>query len=213
MTLDTLNGPEWSMEHYQDDNVEHDLYDSVIMEYNDIQGISVEYSIRNEEIEMDYLYGESINTGYLGPYTTKITYEVTEEPTITDPFGITSIDVIQYAHIPKSTFIRDVSSVYGDITYEPKPGDVLKTLWNNSAYEVVDAGEEESIFHLKKSVWDLILKPYRFSDQSESAREISPDVDSTLTEPLSAYGNNDLIEDESDDIDNYTDVDSAIYGF
>jgi hypothetical protein len=213
MTLDTLNGPEWSMEHYQDDNVEHDLYDSVIMEYNDIQGISVEYSIRNEEIEMDVLYGESTNTGYLGPYTTKITYEVTEEPTVTDPFGITSIDVIQYAYIPKSTFIRDICSQYGDITYEPKPGDVLKTLWNQRTYEVVDAGEEESIFHLKKLVWELILKPYRFSDQSESARDVSVDIDSTLSEPLTAFGDNEWLEEESEDIDSYSDVDTSIYGF
>jgi hypothetical protein len=208
MQLDTLTKPEWDLEHYQDDNVEHDLFESVVVEYNDIQGSSINYYIRDESIEMDYLYGESTNTGYLGPYETKITYEVTEEPSITDPFGITSIDVIQYAHIPKNTFIRDVSN-----EYEPKPGDVLKILWNERSYEVVDVGEEAAVFLSNKPVWELILKPYRFSDQSDSARDVSYDVDSTLSEPLTAYGENIWIEEESDDIDNFTDVDTAIYGF
>lgn len=208
MPLDTLIKPEWEMEHYQEGNVEHDLFDSVVVEYNDIQGSSISYYIRDESIEMDVLYGESVNTGYLGPYSTKMTYEVTEEPSITDPFGITSIDVIQYAYLPKSTFLRDVSSVY-----DPKPGDIIKTLWNNRSYEVVDVGEEMSVFHLKKAVWEFILKPYRFSDQSDSARDISNDLDSTLSEPLTAYGDNAWVGNESDDIDNYTDVDTAIYGF
>ena len=206
---DTLTKPQWSMEHYQDGNIEHDLYDSVIVEYNDIQGISINYYIRDENIEMDTLYGESVNTAYLGPYSTKITYDVTEEPTMTDPFGITSIDVIQYGWMPKSTFTRDVSGS----PYEPKPGDIIQTLWNERSYEVVDVGAEGSVFHLSKQVWEFILKPYRFSDQSESAQDVSYDVDSTLSEPLTAFGDNAWIEEESDDIDMYSDVDSSIYGF
>jgi hypothetical protein len=203
-----LAKPEWDMEHYQDGNVEHDLFESVIMEYNDIQGSSIEYSMRDGDIEDDYLYGERPNVAYLDSCETKMTYEVTEEPSITDPFGVTSIDVIQYAYIPKGTFKRDVSAIT-----DPKPGDAVKTLWNNRTYEVVDVGEEMSIFQLKKAVWELILKPYRFSDQSDSARSISVDIDSTLSNPLSAFGDNTLIEDESDNIDNYADVDTAIYGF
>jgi len=205
---DTLTKPQWSMEHYQDGNIEHDLYDSVVVEYNDIEGTSIKYYIRDENIAMDTLYGESVNTNYLGPYESKLTYEITEEPTMTDPFGITSIDVIQYGWMPKSTFSRDVSG-----GYEPKPGDVIQTLWNERSYEVVDVGAEGSIFQLKKMIWEFILKPYRFSDQSESAQDISWDVDSTLSEPLTAYGDNAWIEEESDDIDLYSDVDSSIYGF
>ncbi|MBU0847685.1 hypothetical protein KKH23_10905, partial [Patescibacteria group bacterium] len=105
-------------------------------------------------------------------------------------------------------FSRDVSG-----GYEPKPGDVIQTLWNERSYEVVDVGAEGSIFQLKKMIWEFILKPYRFSDQSESAQDISWDVDSTLSEPLTAYGDNAWIEEESDDIDLYSDVDSSIYGF
>ena len=206
--MSILEKPAWKLYHPQDGNVGHDLYDSVIVEYNDIQGIKINYYIRDESIEMDRLYGESDNTGYLGPYETFITYDVTEESTMADPFGIVSIDVIQYGWVPKSTFTRDVSA-----GYDPKPGDVIQTLWNERSYEIVDVGAEGSIFQLKKLVWELILKPYRVSDQSESAMDISYDIDSTLSQPLTAYGDNEWIEDESNDIDLYSDVDSSIYGF
>jgi hypothetical protein len=208
MPLDTLTKPEWDMYHAQEWNVEHDLYNSVIVEYNDIQGLLVNYYVRDESIEMDTLYGESTNTAYLDPKETKMTYSITEEPTLTSPFGITSVEVIQYAWIPKSTFTRDVNS-----TYDPKPGDVVQTMWNQRSYEVVDVGAEGSVFQLKKMVWELILKPYRYADQSDSAKDISWDVDSTLSEPLTAYGDNQWVEQESNDIDNYTDVDTSIYGF
>jgi hypothetical protein len=204
-----LEKPMWKMYHPEDGNIEHELFDSVVVEYNDIQGIKINYYIRDENITMDRLYGESDNTAYIGPYETFFTMDVTEEPTMADTFGITSIDVIQYGWIPKSTFTRDVSGS----PYEPKAGDVLQTLWNERAYEVVDVGAEGSVFHLKKQVWEFILKPYRFSEQSESAEDISYDADSTLSEPLTAYGDNEWIQDESEDIDAYSDVDESIYGF
>ena len=207
--MTTLEIPGWDLYHPQDGNCEHDLFDSVVVEYNDIQGAKIKYYIRDENIAMDRLYGESVNTAYLGPYETKLTYEITEEAGVIDTFGITSVDVIDMGWIPKSTFTRDVSGS----PYEPKPGDVIQTLWNERSYEVVDVGMEGSVFNLKHLVWEFILKPYRFSEQSESAADISYDVDSTLSEPLTAYGDNEWIEDESEDIDAYSDVDESIYGF
>jgi hypothetical protein len=94
-----------------------------------------------------------------------------------------------------------------------KPGDVIKTLWNERSYEVADVGKEGSIFQLNKNVYEFILKPYRFSDQSESAREASYDIDGTLTEPLSAFGENQYFEDQSEAIDDYDDVDTTVYGY
>ena len=207
--MDNLAIPEWELYHING-NPEHDLQDSVVVEYNDIAGIKIEYYIRDESIEMDHLYGESVNTEYIGPYTTKFVYEVTEEPTVADTFGITSVDVIQYGWIPITTFSRDVSA-----SYDPKPGDVLRTIWNERSYEIVDVGAENSIFQLKKNVYEFILKPYRFSDQSESAADVSFDVDGdTYTEPLTAYGGeNAYITEQSDSIDDYSDVDEGVYGF
>ena len=163
-------------------------------------------------------------------------YEPTEEPTLTTGFGIYSEEVISFASLPKLTLTRDVSA-----GYHPKPGDAIVTIWNDRAYEVADVTEEEKIFQLKKMIWGLVLRPYRFSEESESAERISrfnrppsPQLDTdrdkvdgentiipvretgTLTTPLTAYGDNEEIENESDDIFDYDkniDIDSTIYGF
>lgn len=210
--------PLWQLHHLQD-NVEHDLFQSIIVEFTDISGILTDYYIRDGLRENDYLYGEGPASRYFGPYETKLIYEPTDEPTLTTGFGINSDESISYASIPKFTISRDVSG-----GYVPKPGDAIVTKWNNRAYEIADSGEEEKIFQLKKLVWDLILKPYRFSDESESARRISrftslptdPNlVRDTTTEPLSAFGDNNDLEDESDDIFDYEEnsIDTKIYGY
>jgi hypothetical protein len=68
-----------------------------------------------------------------------------------------------------STF--DIASVK-TVDIGPMPGDVIKTLWNNRNYEVVDIGAEQSIFMGRKLIWEFILRPFRFSEQSLKAEEI-----------------------------------------
>lgn len=216
--------PQWELHHLQG-NVEHDLFESVIAEFTDISGIICKYYIRDESRTKDYLYGEYPATRYFGPYETKLIYEPTEEPTLTTGFGINSEEVISWTSIPKFTFSRDVSA-----GYHPKPGDALITLWNDRAYELADIHEEEKIFQLKKMIWGFVLRPYRFSDESDSARAIfrgvRPPTDpksvnqrtnlDTTTEPLSAFGDNDHLEGESDEIFDYDanpDYDTNIYGY
>jgi len=200
-------------------NTEQDLFKGYITEFTDIAGIKIEYYIRDETIAMDDLYGESTNTSYLPARESKIVYDPTEEPTMTTGFGIHSEEQIQFALMPKFTFTRDVSA-----GYHPKPGDVIKTLWNSRTYEIADVNEEERIFQLNKPIWAFILKPFRFSDQSQSTasrtgpdditefnRDPSPALDpDTTSQPLTAYGDNEYIEEESDEIYDY---DDSVYGF
>jgi hypothetical protein len=219
--------PKWEL-HDLNNNVEHELYESLIVEFTDISGIEVDFYIRNEtgQTEIDHIYGEPLyqNTFWNPPRRTKVIYEVTEEPTLTDMFGIVSEDQVQYAFQPKFTFSRDVSG-----SVNPKVGDVIKTIWNDRAYEVVDVGEEAHIFQLNKRVWEYILRPFRFSEQSDSARNISPftfgpteeiDISLESTPLTAAYAHdnnteteNELIDKESNEIDNYSDVDTSVYGF
>jgi len=190
-------------------NPEHDLFDSFVVEFTDISGIKVNYYILNTDtIDMDTLYGEATNLSYGSAKVTKVIYEPTAEPTIYKSFGLVSDENIQFALIPKTTFSRDVSS-----SIEPKPGDIIQTLWNSRTYEVTDVGSEAHIFQLSKMIWELILKPYRYSEQSDSAKSLLQSPDSTLSDPLSAYGDNEFIEDQSDDIDTYSDTDTSIYGY
>ena len=210
--------PLWELEHLNG-NQEHELFESVIDEFTMISGISCYYYIRDPNRESDYLYGEGLASRYFTAKRTKLIYEPTTEPTITGPYDIHGEEIISFAQIPKFTFSRDVSA-----GYVPKPGDAITTIWNDRSYEVVDTGEEDKIFQLKKLVWELILKPYRFSDESDSARNISrftfPPTDpnkinDTVTQPLSAFGDNEDLENESDDIFDYedNDIDTNIYGY
>jgi hypothetical protein len=237
MKASGLIRPKWDL-HHLSHNPEHDLFESVIVEFTDISGIECLYYIRDESIEKDWLYGESDRTRYLEPKITRLIYEPTEEPTLTTGFGINSEEVISWASLPKLTLTRDVSA-----GYHPKPGDAIITMWNDRAYEIADVSEEEKIFQLKKMIWGFVLRPYRFSEESQSAERISrfnrppsphlstdrdvvnshghdneiPHTDTgTLTTPLTAYGDNEEIEDESDEIFDYSqdpDIDSTIYGY
>lgn len=202
--------PKWSLYDITANNVEHDLFENAIVEFTDIAGIEITYHIRDETISMDSLYGETTNVAYTNSFDTKLIYELTEEVTMTTGFGIVSEDLVQFGFMPIFIWKRDVSTVY-----DPKPGDVVQTLWNNRNYEVVDVGLEAHIFQLDKRIYEFILKPYRFSEQSDTAKAILKSPDSTLSDPISAYGENTEIEEMSNDIFDYEaeDIDSSVYGF
>lgn len=199
----SLLKPKWEMEQLNR-NVEWDLYEQYVTEYADIFGISVDYYVFDgTQATMDPIYGEDPLASYAGPYRVKFVYQVTLEPATLDIFGYSSTDTIEMVQMPKSVWTRDMQSS------GPKVNDVIKTVWNNIVYEVVDVGEESSIFQLKKFVWELILRPFRYSEQSDSADAI------TTSLPVSAYGTNTIIEEKSDEVDNYTadNIDTTIYGY
>ncbi len=70
-------------------------------------------------------------------------------------------------------------------------------------------------------VWSFILRPFRFSEESVSHRAITKltrppteDISDTSTSPVTAFGDNDWIEEQSDSIYDYDeeDIDGTLYG-
>lgn len=218
MSLSPGNPPIWDLFDDLSNNYEHELFDSVICEKTDISGFPIYYYIKtNNSEDIDQLYGEDENAEYSTGHRAKLLYEPSEEPQILDVFGITSDDTIQYMQMPKTIFQRDVST-----THTPVVGDAIRTLWNNKTYEIVEVGSEQNIFQAKKLIWEFIVRPYKYSEESQSAEDVIfdslsdsdfPDINETTTstEELSAYGDNEFIDDEAGDIS--TDVDSGIYGY
>lgn len=202
-----ISKPLWSMYDVNISNPEHMLAESLITEYMDIIGVDIDYYIRDENIVYDNLYGEHTMTGYEEPKRTKLLYDVAEEPNLWSSFGMFGGDIIT-AQIPQYMFSRDVSS-----TILPKIGDVISILWYPSStdrlvrdgreFEIVHVDDDDKIFTLKKLIWVFVLRPYRFSEQSQTAEDI------TESHPLSAYGDNEWIISESNEIrfDDYTDDD------
>lgn len=166
-----------------------------------------------------FFFGEYREHKFFGPFKTKATYEPTEELSNISAFGIFSDETIEFAFIPYGTFLRDVYKDGSVVPYrEPKVGDVILTLWNDKAYEIADVGSENYIFKSKKMVHELILRPFRYSDQSDDATDISDADPFNIGDngpSIDEMGDNDNIESESDEIYDYDeeDVDSSIYGY
>lgn len=216
MSLDVNDKPQWELLDFEDPVDETLLFDSVISEANDIMGFPIEfYHLIADESKIDKIYGENPTQEWSGPFRTKLIYEPTDETEILNAFGFSSDDTITAMMMSKSVFARDVS------IEKPKVGDVIKTLWNNKQYEIVDVGAESKIFQGKKMVWDFICRPFRHSNQSVTADDILFNIPDTgdfpninfeyETRPLSAYGDNDLIETESNKIDSTANTD--YYGY
>lgn len=204
------NKPSWSIYDIKD-NYEFQLAESYATEFVDIAGIEVTYYIRDTSIPADPLYGESPTAGYETGKKSKLIYEVGEIPTLYSQFGMVATDNI-VAHIPQSTWYRDVSK-----TVKPKPGDAIYMPFfindysgevTGRTFEVTHAAHDQSIFQLRSLVHVLYLIPYRFSEESVTAKDVSSDI-STEFPSVSAWGDNTWIQDNkfSD-----PDIDETIYG-
>ncbi|MCK5020475.1 MAG: hypothetical protein KAS32_25790 [Candidatus Peribacteraceae bacterium] len=215
--------PGWNMYDISPTNCEHHLFESTLCEITDIQGFPVEYRLLLPE--NDWLHGEDPNAKLSYPSFTKAIYTPQNETNILDMFGLTADDTMQYVSIPKSIFARDLSMMYSDTLgpsayVQPRVGDIIKTLWNDRNYEVVNISEEENIFMAKKFVFDMIVKPFRFSEQSDEHREVFsglPDdpFESIVPGPsgdviqnnygTEMFGDNEDIDKESSEIYDYDD--------
>lgn len=218
MNLDPNFRPQWELLDFDQPEEEYLLFDSIASEFNDVSGFPIEYYVLDAvNGNIDLLYGEDPNMNWVGPFRTKVVYEPSNETEVLNSFGFSSDDVITAMMMTKSVFSRDIS-----YDFSPKVGDVIKTLWNNKQYEIVDVGAESKIFQGKKLVWDFICRPFRHSAQSSSADDILfntpnnsdfPDINfEYTTKPLSAFGDNEYIEEESNKIDN-NNVDSTYFGY
>jgi len=181
-------------------NPEHELFDSLISEFNDISGFPVLYYIKLDTDKSDYLFGEDPNTNYSDPYLTKVLYEVTEEKSMLDVFGITMDEFIEGVRLSKSVFKRDVALKHNQVQREPMAGDVIKFIWNGISYEVVDVGEEERIFQAKKQIYEFILRPYRYSEETDDKilfDDQFPNIKLEENIPLDEFGENVKVREES----------------
>ena len=216
MSLDVNDKPQWELLTNEDDGtLEVKVFDSVISEFNDIAGFHIDYYVLEIGNTTDKIYGEDPQAKFSLPYRTKVLYDPTEENNILDVFGFSSDDTVQYAQISKSIFSRDVSN-----SFNPKIGDLVHTLWNNSKYEIVDIGSEQKIFQGNKMVWEFILKPYRYGYENKANEDIFLSVPDEMPEMNDIFNNtlegkipsdNATIDKISDTLSD--DIDIAFYGY
>ena len=199
------------------DNPEWRLAESYAAEFTDISGIKCTYFIKDTAIVSDPLYGETQDAEYKDGKETKILYEVGEIPTLYSMFGMMATDQL-VAHIPLCVYARDVSN-----DEMPKPGDVIKVHWytgdfiednikDERSFELIHVAQDQSIFQLRSLVFVLYMIPYRFSEESESAREVSSEINTTYPS-IAAYGDNEWIDTQSNAMSASEGIDTSIYGY
>jgi len=206
-TYDVIDNPEWKMA------------ESMAIEFCDIAGILAVYYNQDSTVLPDQLYGETQDKAYLDGKETKVVMEVGEIPTNYSMFGMIATDQL-VVHMPQGTYRRDVSQ-----TIPPKVGDVMVLPFYRDAptsmgedplagrtFELIHVAVDQNIFQLRSLVYSLYMIPYRFSEESDSAKDVSSDLNDTTTMGISAFGDNSYIEEESLKIDTYSDVDRSIYG-
>ncbi len=202
---------------------EHDLFESYICELTDIYGLEIHYySLICDNF--DPVYGENQNTRYLPPRITKVIYRPGDEPNVFQIFGMISDEVIDSMVIPQYTFWRDVY----DSPYGPNPGDAIHVLWNRSQtgvsglndifYEVTGVCDTANTFLALKFSYEIKVRPYRAGETPNLVHDagLDPITNKGDSLPLSAWGDNVVIEEQSEEIDDYQDVESEIsklYGF
>lgn len=231
-------GP-WSMYDISDYNPEHRLMASHLCEVADVTGFKIQYRIllTNEE----YLWGEDANEQLSEPVETRCIYDPTSNETMLDMMGMSSDENIQFMSIPIATFERDLAKLYYDtfattddqhVVVQPKPGDVITTTWNGRNYEITHMEPYNTIFMAKGFTYDLVLKPFRYSSQSDSHKEVfsgetdffdpfasiieGPDGNDYLEEglPSNKFGDNIDSETESDKVYDYSkENDPDFYAF
>jgi hypothetical protein len=208
-----MNKPGWRFYDIVD-NPEYQYGENLVTEYTDIVGIECTYYISDQSVLPDQLYGEKQDVEYQDGKVTKIIYEIGEVPTVYSMFGVMAQDTI-VAFMPRSVYKRDVSQ-----TEVPKVGDVVKIALYpfdfsddqdraGRTFEIIHVAQDTSYFQYRSLVYVFNMIPYRFSEESQSAEDVSSDL-STTSPSITAFGDNEWI-DENKQID--TSVDSSIYGY
>lgn len=203
---DVIDNPEWKMA------------ESMVMEFTDVAGIFAVYYNQDATVLPDQLYGETQDKAYLTGRETKVVMEVGEIPTNYSMFGMIATDQL-VVHMPQATYRRDVSQII-----PPKVGDVIVLPFYRSentslgedplqgrTFELIHVAVDQNIFQLRSLVYSMYMIPYRFSEESVSAEDVSSDLPTGST-MASAYGDNSYIEEESEKIDDYSGIDRSIYG-
>lgn len=182
---------------------------------------------------IDHMYGESTCKGYNGPFRSKLLYAPETEKSLIDTFGFSNDYTIQYAEMTKAIWNRDVSEMLDmseDITYDqedtekPKPGDLIKTLWDSCLYEITHVSTGEKIFQGTKYIWSFVMKPYVYDSEGSDAKDIIfeelemddfPDINISRNKITDEqlHMENDIIREEAAKNSKYDDIDPSVYGY
>jgi hypothetical protein len=142
---------------------ERELYSILQMESFNIKGTPVEYLAISYDVEYNKIWGEDNDRNYLSAFDVMAYYELPQETEMWTKYSIEGIDVF-HMFINKLHFnkISGGSGIFPlDGGYSPKIGDLIRSVYNNFYYEIVNVNHTEEMFLQFKHSWDLIVKPFK----------------------------------------------------
>jgi hypothetical protein len=151
---------------------ERRLYDSLLSECYNINGVNLVYYAVTYDINGNRIWGEDTTREYERCFAFKGLYELPKEDNNTTPFGLEPFDAVTLYISKKHFEVASTYDAYGyrqpQLTaYKPKIGDMIKAEYNNFFYEIVDVAHEDVMFLQHKHSWTLILRPFKYEHTDE----------------------------------------------
>jgi hypothetical protein len=171
------------------------LFDSLTTEAFNKFGVDMVYYSVDYDVNYDRIWGEDLNRMIERKFYVKGYYELQQETELFHSYGIEGIDnfhiFISKTHFATaSTFNITGSNLSGATSgvdtysaYTPKRGDIIKSIYNNRWYEIVNIQTEADgqMFLQKKYAYDLVVK-IRKDEHHSVSNILSGDAISAITD-------------------------------
>lgn len=188
-----------------------ELYRNLLAESFNIYGVPLTYYVVSFDTSYDVLFGEDNNRKIVRKFPINAVYELPKEVDTYAKFGLENLDQIEM-YVSKKHFTSaskydtsgttlyppetETSAINVYPSYRPKPGDLLHSAYNDIYYEIVDVGEEDSMFLQAKHSWRFLTRVFK-----DEKLTLSATTSGAMTE-ISAVSNEDDIFEVNDFITN-----------
>jgi len=179
---------------------EKNLFDLLATECINFHGICCEYYLTTWDENHNRIWGEDMDRFYVRSFDFMSMMEIPQEIGIHSVQGLNLQDMF-HLYVTFKHFQAASGFGEGNVSFQPKTGDVIKTKFNERFWEIVDVGQETPDMHLQtKHAWDITVIPW-------INEQISLTADTTIIdEPLIEQLSTSDIFDISEEINNKKDV-------
>jgi hypothetical protein len=159
---------------------EKNLYDLLITEAYNKNGVKMQYYVVSLNTNYDKIYGEDLNRMVERKFNVQTYYELPQENEYWSRFGIEGIDTFSM-FVSKRHF--QTASTYDSIgnpnifsACVPKVGDIIKASYNNYFYEIITVKQQQQQFHKTSHSWEFIVKPMKDEKHGVEANMTNDDI-------------------------------------
>lgn len=184
-------------------DAESELYDTLLTEAINSQGVPCRYYCVNYNLERDKLLHEDSNKIIQRSFPVQTYFQLPREEDSFNPFGILGLDQFSMFATIRHFNTASCFDQYGksDIytPYTPQEGDKIRSEYNNEYYTITQVKRQTNQFHRRVHIWEFIVKPMKDESITVSA-SISHDDINHEQEINDIFSIGDTVEDEKQEI-------------